>query len=80
MDPRDACLQELGKEIIALQEEGDLIIVGIDANKQMLDSTNPAQGIAKFAIDTGMVDPIEHIRGRCPFPTSSALSGSRLTS
>ena len=30
-DPREACLQELGKEIIALQEEGYLIIVGINA-------------------------------------------------
>ena len=75
-DPREACLQNLGKEIIALQEEGYLIIVGIDANEQMPDSANPAQGIAKFVLDTGMVDPIEHIHGQCPFPTFSALCGS----
>ena len=75
-DPREACLQDLGKEIMAIQEEGYLIIVGIDANEQMLDSANPAQGIPKLALDTGLVDPIKHIHGQCPFPTSSALSGS----
>ena len=41
----------------------------------MLESANPAQGIAKFALDTVTVDPIEHIHGQCPFPTSRALSG-----
>ena len=75
-DPREECLHDLGKEIIALQEEGYLIIVGIDANEQMSDNNNPAKGIAKFVLDTGMVDPIEHIHGTCPFPTSSARSGS----
>ena len=77
-DPSEACLQELGKEIIALQEEGYLIIVGIDANEQIPDNNNPAKGIAKNVLDTGMVDPIEHIHGQCPFPTSSARIGSSI--
>ena len=70
------CLQKLSKEIIAIQEEGYLIILGINANKQMPDVANPKQGTAKFALGTGVVDPIEHIHGQCPFPTWSALSGS----
>ena len=35
VDHREACLQELRKEIIALQEDGYLTIVGVDANEQM---------------------------------------------
>ena len=42
----------------------------------MPDVANPKQGTAKFALGTGVVDPIEHIHGQCPFPTWSALSGS----
>ena len=42
----------------------------------MPDNANPAKGIAKFALDTGMVDPIERIHGQCFFPTLSAHSGS----
>ena len=75
-DPREACLQELNKEIIVLQEDSYLIIVGIYANEQMPNIANPAQGIAKFALDTGTVDPIEHIHGQYPFPALSALGGS----
>ena len=42
----------------------------------MPDNNNPAKGLANFVLDTIMVDPIEHIHGPCPFPTSSARSGS----
>ena len=75
-DPRERCLTDLLEHIIELQRKDYSIILGIDANEATSDALFPSHGLDLFIRSSGLIDPIEHLHGRCPFPTSSARHGS----
>ena len=74
--PREACLKALLEQIMSLQHQGYSVLLGMDANENTSDELFPSEGLNHFLQQSGLVDPIEHFHGRCPFPTSSARSGS----
>ena len=79
-DPRERCLEDLGAQIAELQQQGYSIIVGIDANESISEDLFPTEGLNLFLQSSGLMNPINHYHGQCPFPTSSALQGTPINS
>lgn len=75
-DPRETCLLDLRDHISELQRNDYSILLGIDANEPTSDELFPTKGLNLFLQVTGLIDPVEHFHGQCPFPTSSARQGS----
>jgi len=70
-NPREACLDALLEQIESLQQQGYSVLLGMDANEGISDELFPSNGLDLFLQQSGLVDPIEHFHGRCPFPTSA---------